>query len=515
MHLNAFDIAVIVLYMAAMSLIGVYFSRKLSTRTDFFLGGRGMNWILVGGSLSLFSTISFMAVPGEMIRYGLGFFVAYLVVPLVIPFINRLVIPILMRLRLASAYEYLDRRFNNRVTRLSAYVFVVKTVIWMGAIIYTASLAVSEVTGWNMFVIITIIGIVTTFYTSAGGLQSVIWTDFIQTLLFTACALIIPIFVWFAIDSGPLDWWQSFTEAGRTTITTFSIDPTVRITTVGNMASIFFYFLCTSASDQMIVQRYLSTPNEKAARRAMWVFSLSTLISILFLMFCGLSLFAYYHQQSALPVQEFQHQIASHADRTMPQFIVRELPHGLSGLIVAGLLAAAMSGLSSGMNSISSVIVNDFPTRLGRMRIFQRGLLLERLIGVTMGAVGIGLAVAVTFGMRQTDWNLVELSGRLVNLFVGPLAVLFFAGMLLPRATGTSAALGFIVAVVVAVGISFGKQLFSLSQSISFTWVMPISFIVGFLTAGIFSFFNPVQRLSDTLRSSDGSFPQPASETGE
>ena len=129
MQLNALDIAVIVGYMAAMSLIGLYFSRKIDSRTDFFLGGRGMHWILVGGSLSLFSTISFMAVPGEMIRYGLGFFVAYLIVPFIVPVINRVVLPRIMSLPISSAYDYLEKRFDVRVTTVSEYAFVFKTIL--------------------------------------------------------------------------------------------------------------------------------------------------------------------------------------------------------------------------------------------------------------------------------------------------------------------------------------------------------------------------------------------------
>lgn len=504
MHLNALDIIVIVGYVAMMSLIGVYFSRRTTTRDDFFLGGRGMHWILVGGSLSLFSTISFMALPGEMIRYGIGFFVAYLITPLVIPVTTRVVIPNLLRHRITSAYEYLEQRFGLGVTRLSAYAFILKTTIWMGVIIYTASLAVAEVTGWSIFLVITLIGIVTTFYTSAGGLQSVIWTDFIQTLLFTGCALIIPIYVGLSTGSGPLSWWGSFSEAGRTEITTFSLDPSVRVTTVGNMASVFFYFICTNASDQMIVQRFLSTPSVKAARRSVWVFSLSTLLSIFFLMICGLSLFAFYQQRSTLPSHEFQKQIALQADRTMPQFIVQELPHGISGLIVAGLLAAAMSALSSGMSAITSVIITGFEQPLSKFRIFKRALLLERLIGVTVGAVGISLAVAITFAMRGNDWNLVELSGRVVNLFVGPLAVLFFSGMLLRRANSTSVVLGFIFSTAVSIYISYSKQLFGL-QSISFTWVIPASFVLGFLATALISYFlNAPPEVPANVQAHDG-----------
>ena len=497
MQLDALDIAVIVAYLATMSLIGLYFSKSQKSREDFFLGGRGMHWILVGGSLSLFSTISFMAIPGEMIRYGLGYFVVYPFVPLVVPIINRIVLPVLMRLKITSAYDYLAQRFDVRVSKISEYVFAVKTLIWMGAIIYTASLAVSEVTGINIFLIITVIGIVTTFYTSAGGLRSVIWTDFIQTALFTGCALVIPIYVAYAIGSGPLGWWESFSQAGRTEIILFSTDPTVRVTTVGKMASVMFYFICTSTSDQMIVQRYLSTPSLREARRSVWVFMLSNLTSILFLVICGLALFAFYHHKSTVPMAEFQTVIAGMADRAMPQFIVQELPHGVSGLIIAGLLAAAMSGLSSGMNSISSVVINDLSKQFSHVRLLQRPLVLERLTGIVISGFGVALAIGITFGMRETNWNLIELSGRLVNLFVGPLAVFVLAGILIKRVSGTSAIIGFMASVLVSIFVAFGKAIFGYEENISFTWIIPASFLVGFAAAVSFSFLIADKEVAD------------------
>ncbi len=497
MHLNALDIVVIVLYMTMMSLIGVYFSRRQTSRSEFFLGGRSMHWILVGGSLSLFSTISFMSVPGEMISYGVGLFVAYLILPVVIPVTNRIVLPVLMRLPITSAYEYLNRRFGKRVNRVSAYVFVFKTLLWMGAIIYSASLAISEVTGWSIFFIITVIGLITTFYTSAGGLRTVVWTDFIQTLLFTACALVIPIFIGIVMGKGPISWWETFSQAGRTEIQTFSLDPTVRITTVGNTLSVFFWFICTNASDQMIVQRYLSTPSIKTARRSLWVFALSTAISIFFLMVCGLALFAYYAERSGLPLQEFQQQVVVRADRVMPRFIAQELPHGISGLIVAGLLAAAMSGLSSGMNAIASVIIEDFAPRLSGFRIFKQPLILERMVGITMGIIGIGLAVAITITMRHGDLNLAELSGRLNHVLIGPLAVLFFSGILLRRAAAGSVLVGLISSTLVSMLISFGHSILGFEQRISFTWMLPCSVVMGLVTTAAASYlFKPPSDLA-------------------
>lgn len=120
--------------------------------------------------------------------------------------------------------------------------------------------------------------------------------------------------------------------------------------------------------------------------------------------------------------------------------------------------------------------------------MFKKDLVLERLVGIVVSGFGVALAVAITFGMRETNWNLIELSGRLVNLFVGPLAVFVLAGILIRRVSGTSAILGFIASVMTSIFIAFGKPIFGLEENISFTWIIPASFLVGFAIAVMFSF---------------------------
>ena len=198
--------------------------------------------------------------------------------------------------------------------------------------------------------------------------------------------------------------------------------------------------------------------------------------------------FAFYRFQSTLPINEFQTEIAANADKAMLQFIVQELPHGIAGLIVAGLLAAAMSGLSSGMNGVASVLITKVPQAQTRFRIFRQGLWLERSSGIVMGFFGVMLAVGITISMERTNWNLVELSGRLVNLFAGPLAVLFFSGLLIKRSNSFSVLIGFSISVLSSIFIGFSQQLFGF-QNLSFTWIIPISFLVGFIVTWLISLF--------------------------
>jgi len=211
------------------------------------------------------------------------------------------------------------------------------------------------------------------------------------------------------------------------------------------------------------------------------------------LVICGLALFAFYAHRSALAAPAFQAEIAAHADRVMPQFIVQELPPGISGLLLAALLAAAMSSLSSGINSISGVFVGDFLERFGWIQP-ESGLRANKVVSVFAGLFGIAFSLLIVWTVRQTNWNLVELTQRVNHLFVGPIAVLFFAGILFRKAGMRSAVLGFALGVFTSVFIAFGKEWFGLVESISFTWLVPFSFLAGFLASAVLSLvFAPPQ----------------------
>lgn len=487
MGLTTLDFVVIVAYFAGMAGIGIYFAGRQTSRDEYFLGGRRIHWALAGGSIlaTLLSTISYLSLPGEMIRYGFGYFAGVLAVPLAVPLMSYTLLPAMRRLRISSAYEYLERRFHAQVRTLAGSIFLIRTVLWMGLIIYTASFAMVEVTGWNIYVTIVVIGIVTTFYTSAGGLQSVIWTDNLQLLILFGGALLIPVFIGLSLDTGPLAWWDSFSQAGRSEIQAFSWDPMIRVTLFGALMSQFFWNVCTQGSDQVAVQRLLSTPTLKAARQSLWMYAVANVILLFLLAVAGLALFAYYAAESGLPIQEFQEKVAPEADKLMPRFIVQVLPPGVSGLLVAALLAAAMSSLSSGINSISSVISSDFMKRSGAGE--GESLWFDRFSGVAAGLTGIAIACVITKAMETSDWNLVELTGRVNHIFVGPIGVLFFAGTLFRRAGITAVLAGFAASTAISLFVCFGREWFGLEQSVSFLWVVPASFVGGLVAAKLVS----------------------------
>jgi len=257
------------------------------------------------------------------------------------------------------------------------------------------------------------------------------------------------------------------------------LDPFVRISMLGIIVESFFWHVATNSADQVAVQRYLSTSSVGAARRAFCVSAIFTIVLLLLMMLVGLALFGFYFQQSGLDPKLFQAGIAADADARLPQFIARELPAGLSGLLLAAILAAAMSSLSSGINSISSVVMTDFVNRF-RASTSSRGTVKVAMgTALAAGLTGLGMALGVDAFMRSSGWNLLEMVERINHLFVGPLGALFLAGLLFRRAGAAAALVGFAAGLGTSVLIAFSKEFFSLEEGVSFMWIIPSSFLVS------------------------------------
>lgn len=504
MHLEFLDFVVMGIYFSGLLLVGVYFARKQTDRASYFLGNRKMPWFIIGISVlaTLLSSVTYLAVPGEMIRYGIGFGASLLSFLIIVPVLNYVLIPFLKELPFTSVYEFLENRFNIQTRMVAATSFVISRLIWAGLIIYMTSFAVSAMTGWSMVALIVGLGLFTTLYTSAGGFSAVIWTDFIQFVILFLGALFVPFYVMFVTGGGMGEWWGTFSQAGRAEVPVFSLDPEVRLTVVGIIVVSALWNICTHGADQVAAQRYLSTPSLKAARRSVWIFAAANILLILFLMVTGLALFYYFYQESDLSIIEFQQVIAPRADEVFPEFIATRLPAGLSGIILAALLAAAMSSLSSAINSISSVVVTDFFDRFDRFKRYRDHLYLPIIFAALTGFFGILSALGIFYIMRNSSWNLLELTERGNHLFVAPLGVLFFVGILIPRVGGKAALCGFFAGLATSTSISFSQELFGLEQRLGFIWILPGAVAISFLVSWLASY--PFPRKPDEVFSSEG-----------
>ncbi len=483
MYLETLDVTVIALYFAGLLGLGVVASRQQSSQEDYYLAGRKAHWLLAGVSVvaTLLSSVSYVMIPGEMIRNGIGYFSSLLAFVLIIPVVNYIVIPSLMRLPVTSIYEYLERRFGVQARCLGASVFVVIRLIWMGLILYTAARAIVPMTGWPLLPLVVMVGLVTVIYTTMGGIRAVLWSDFAQFVILIGGALLIPCYIAVVTSSSPGDWWHLFASGDRASTPIFSWNPTTRTTLFGMVLVTFMWNICTHSSDQVAAQRYLCTSSAAKAQRSFWIFSLGNIGIILLLMTCGLALFYFRFHSDNLPMEAFQKQITVHADDVMPRFIARNLPAGATGLILAALLAAAMSSVSSGINSISAVIVSDLMAKQDDDETQSHSLLKPRLLALASGVIAISGALCVDALMHTVDWNLVDLIERINHLFVAPLGAIFFAGIWFRHVGLAAVMLGFAAGVITSLLISFSQWLFD--YDISFMWILPGSFLMSLLVA--------------------------------
>ncbi|OHB82509.1 MAG: hypothetical protein A2V98_17870 [Planctomycetes bacterium RBG_16_64_12] len=456
----------------------------------------------LGVGLSLFatllSTISYLAWPGETIRYGplfmMGAIAAY---PFVFVVTGWLLIPFIMKLKVTSAYEILQSRLGPAVRLLGSSLFLTLRLAWMAVIIFaTSDKVLVPLLGWPAAAtpyVCVVLGAITLIYTSMGGLRAVVLTDVIQTLIMFGGAILTLVLV--TVSLGGVGAWWPTAWLPHWPEPVWGYQPGVRITFFGGFLANFTWYICTSGSDQMAIQRYLATRDVKAARFVLGTSLVAGTLVTLIMICVGLALYAYFlANPHLLPAGQT---MLSDADAVFPRFISVGMPTGFSGLVVAGLLAAAMSSLSSGINSSCSVITVDFIDQFRSRRQRQtetNHVKLAQYVSVLVGVV----VVLLSFGVGLVEGNLLELAMKVVNLLTAPLFGLFFMAMFVRWATGPGTLVGAAFGVAVAVAISFWKD-FTGSEGIGFLWAMPLSLLVQ-IAVGMLASLLPIGRRQEALR---------------
>ncbi|MAV36890.1 MAG: hypothetical protein CMJ59_15695 [Planctomycetaceae bacterium] len=501
--LTGLDFVVITIYLVATMSMGFWIARGQHSTEDFFVGGRQLPAWAVGISIlaSLLSTITYLGMPGEMFRTGVGFLTRQLGVPLVLVVVWFLWIPFFMRLNLTSAYEYLERRFNYPVRVLGAILCLLLLLGWMSVVVLTASRAMAEITYLNLpwffgvntpdfrdadlHAIILAIGLFSVIYTTLGGIRAVIWTDVIQFFILIGGALFTIGFV--AVDTGSgLSEWMEAQRAypHRESVEWFSWDIGNRSTVFFISVGMFFWFCCTHGSNQVALQRYFTVKDVRAARKSYLVSALSSFGLSIILAGVGLSLL-YFIQHHELPaaagVESAEQAIRYDAqDKVFPQFIRFYLPAGLRGLVVAALFAAAMSTIDSGADSISTIATVDFFRRRRSSEVSaQAELRLARTLTASMGLIIVTLTIVLYHVSKGTD--IISLCQKGFNCFLGPLGALFVLGMWSKRATARSVFPAVLAGELFGVCASYSQELFGWAYSTHL--VIPGSWLVTITVA--------------------------------
>lgn len=470
--MTSLDWVVIALYFAGMMGVGWYYARRTRTREDYLLGGRTMRSPAVGLSMfaSMLSTLTYLAVPGEMIKHGPMVAGRYIGYPLSFLVIGFLIVPFVMRMKITSAYELLEQRLGLAVRMLGSVFFLSLRLLWMSVIIYaTSSKVLIPLLEWPESAtpyVCAVLGCITVAYTSMGGLRAVVMTDVVQTLiLFGGVGLTLALVT---VKMGGIANWFPTQWAPEWDPLKVTFDPLARITIMGAMMDSFCWHVCTAGSDQMAIQRYLATPNVKSARRVVGIYLVADVCVGLFLATMGLALFAFFQRNPDMLAGR-----EGRADQLFPLFIVNALPPGVTGMVIAGLLAAAMSSLSSGVNSASSVLAVDFIDRFRRNPRAETELQSLRRAKLLSVAVGL-VIITMSIGVNRVSGNLLEVAGKMVNLLTAPLFVLFFMAFFIPWATPPGAFCAGVASAVVAIGVGhFGWF------GLSFIWIMPTALLTG------------------------------------
>jgi len=449
------DYAVLIIYFALMLAIGVYFSARQNSTEDYFIGGGRVPWWAAG--LSVFGTalsaITFMAIPAKTFATNWSYFLYNMSVLLATPIITMVFIPFYRKLKITSAYEYLERRFNVFVRLFGSFSFILFQIGRIAIVLYLPAIALSLVTGIDIFVCILVVGVLSTAYTLIGGIEAVIWTDVVQVIILMGGALLSLAFMFFRVGDDLGNLATNAMEGGKLTLAHLNFalnEPTIWVVLIGG----FFINLVTYSSDQSLVQRYLTTPDLKSASKTAWTNAILVVPSTLIFFGAGTALFIYY---SKFP--ERLDPFMENNDSIFPWFITNELPAGISGLLIAGIFSAAMSSLSSSMNSISTAFTTDFFKRFRKNTTIRGDLSVARIATLVSGVLGILAAVWMATSDILSLWDKFF---EVLGLFTGGLGGVFLLGMLFKRANGSGAIVGLVVSSVVQYLVSQHLDLHSL-----------------------------------------------------
>ena len=495
--LKLLDFVAIAGYLLVTFGIAAWFGARQHTSEDFFVGGRHVPWFAVGLSIlaTLFSTLSYLGTPGEVIKHGIGFYCGYLALPFYALVITRLWIPFYMKLGMTSAYEYLERRFSRAARRIGAGLFVLLRLGWMSMVVFAASMALDHVKGPDLEMLpgadlywwMGLIAVIAATYSAVGGIQAQIWTDVLQCLLLLAGAVMVIAEVTLTSGAGPVNWLSTVSSRTSSHLAppVFSWDVTVRVTIVTAVINNFFWNICTHGSDQVVLQRYFSTSSLRAARRSYFISLGTELTMIGLLSLCGIALLTFYLQHpEALPAGWT---IANSADKLFPHFLSHHLPAGCAGLVISAFLCDAIQTLEAGVNSITAVITTDFlsrkqsdgTARSGLSLPFVRALSVVITLAVSVNAIFVA-QLALDRGM-----TILDMMPKFFNLFVGPLAAMFFIGMFLPRCTARSAYVAVTLGVSTAVLWNWGREIFHTRAAPTMLLAIALPCLVTVFTAAL------------------------------
>jgi SSS family solute:Na+ symporter len=490
------DLIAVVLYLALMIGVGLFFARKNKTTEQYFVGNRSFPGWVIGLSMlgTIVSSATFIALPAAAFILDWRQLTVNLMLPFVAVIAVVFFIPFFRRGKMTTAFEYLQARYGTIPRMYGTGSFIVLQLIRMAQVLFLVSLPIQFLTGAPLWIVIVAAGVFIGFYTIAGGIEAVIWTDVLQALILIVGGVLCLVIIIWDLPEGLGQILEVGKQYDKFSLGSFGWDLTERtFWTVAILGLI--NWLTIYAGDQNMVQRYAAAKSTREARKATLIFSVVALPMWTMFFFVGTALFVYYLKYPDPVVAGLE------PDQVLPHFILTRVPAGVAGLVVAAIVAAAMSSLDSGINAISTVTVVDImKPHLARGREDAYYLKAARLIAVVVTLIVVLGALAFS-DINKESMN--DLSLIVTSVFGGCLMGLFLMGFLTKRVDGKSA----VVALVFA--ISFNLYLgLGLLGILPEGWKLPVhSYWTGALVNGAFvliayavSFFRKSEISTESLR---------------
>ncbi|MEQ8330988.1 MAG: sodium:solute symporter [Longimicrobiales bacterium] len=468
---TALDGAVLVAYLLATTVWGAWLGRGQKGGSDYFLGSRSLPWgaVMLSVVATETSTLTFLSIPGVAYVGSLAFLqltIGYLVGRIVVAGV---LLPAYYRGELSTAYALLETRFGVGARRFTSAIFMVTRLLADSVRLFATAIPLALITGWPYPVSIAVIGALTVVYTYYGGIKAVVWVDTVQMMLYLGGAVAAMVALQAAVPGG---WGQILTDAsaaGKTTWLDLSFDLNTPYTLWAGVLGGGFLSMASHGTDQLIVQRLLTTKDLRSSQLALVGSGAGVIVQFVLFLLVGLGLWAFY-----------QGQAFERSDEIFALFIVEELPPGITGLLIAGVFAAAMSSLSSSINSLASATAYDYWAPLtgaggDDARLLRAGKVF------TLVWSGLLIAGAVLFIPLSRGTAAVEVALGIASLVYGGLLGAFFLGVLTKK-PGQGAV---IVGMVVGIG-----TVTLLRDQMAWPWYVPLgsllTFVVGLLAGTVF-----------------------------
>jgi SSS family transporter len=447
-------------YLAVLVTIGIRCSRRESSIENYFLGGRRIPWWAAG--LSLFSTvlsaITYLSMPARAYATDWTLLPVNLCVLAVAPLVVFKYLPVLRRHAITTVYEFLAIRFDRSLQLFGSASFILFQLGRMGIVLLLPALALSAVTGINLYLCIALMGLLSTLYTVLGGIEAVVWTDVLQTGVLLGGAIFALTIICQGLEHGVTDLFKIASETGKfhwVNLETSLVGESLLVVVLGGL---FSNALVPYTSDQTVVQRYLTTSDEAAARRSLWLGAVMVLPATLLFLLLGTGLFVYFQQHPDRLIS------LDSVDQILPWFVASQMPAGLAGLVIAGVFAAAMSSLDSSMHSIATSVVTDWLKPRSRAKQENEWLSTARSITFIAGVFGTLTAMVLAGSEITYLWDFfLGLLGLLGGTLAGVMAVAVF----LPSASSQHVWAG----ILVSVGLLVGLKCFTPIHSLLFGFV--------------------------------------------